>query len=193
MEGYIGEVRIFAGNFAPMSWQFCQGQLMSIAEYTPLFAIIGTTYGGDGQTTFALPDFRGRRAVHSGNGQAGPGLQPIDLGEIGGVENTTLLNSQMPQHTHSIAATITNTPANLMFSNEEGVAGGTPSNGYYAIATSNVYHTGGGASLAPPMVTTNTSAMHLLTTGGSNPISMVTPFLAMNYIICLEGIFPSRN
>lgn len=191
MEGYIGEVRIFAGNFSPLSWQFCQGQLMSIAEYTALFAIIGTTYGGDGQVTFALPDLRGRRAVHSGN-SAGSGLQEVYLGEMSGYESVRLLSSQMPVHSHPIAAQMTGS-AQLNFRNDSAVDGASPQNNYFSISTESFYAPNPDVALAPATITTSFSSMHLGTAGGSQPIDMITPFLALNYIICLEGIFPSRN
>lgn len=192
MEGYIGEVRIFAGNFAPLAWQFCQGQSMSIAEYTPLYAIIGTMYGGDGQVTFNLPDLRGRQAVHSGSDSAGPGLQPVYIGEVGGYESITLTNAQMPAHSHAISATMTGS-AELLFDNNEAVAGATPQNNFYAIASENLYAAGGDTTLATPLTQTNVNSMSLGAAGGSQPLSMITPYLALNYIICLEGIFPSRN
>lgn len=192
MEGYIGEVRIFAGNFAPLAWQFCQGQSMSIAEYTPLYAIIGTMYGGDGQVTFNLPDLRGRQAVHSGSDSAGPGLQPVYLGEVGGYESITLTNAQMPSHSHAISATMTGS-AELLFDNNDAVAGATPQNNFYSIGSENLYAAGGDATLAPPLTQTNVNSMSLGAAGGSQPIPMITPYLALNYIICLEGIFPSRN
>lgn len=191
MEGYIGEVRLFAGNFSPMYWKLCQGQSMSIAEYTPLFSIIGTTYGGDGQVTFALPDLRSRRAVHAGN-MAGPGLSEVYLGEVGGSENVTLLNSQMPAHNHTISAQMTGS-ATLNFNNDGATAGATPQNNFFAISSEDFYAPSPDVGLAPANVVTNVSAMHLATAGGSQPISMVTPYLALNYVICVEGIYPSRN
>ncbi|MDL5049701.1 tail fiber protein [Oscillatoria amoena NRMC-F 0135] len=191
MEGYIGEVRLFAGNFAPRAWMLCQGQSLSIAEYTPLYAIIGTMYGGDGQQSFLLPDLRGRRAVHSGN-STGPGLQPIYIGEVGGYEQLTLTSSQMPAHSHQITATMTGS-ATLNFANDSAVAGVTPQNNFFAISSENFYAPNPDTALASASVTTNLSSMSLSVSGGSQPIPMVTPYLALNYIICLEGIFPSRN
>ncbi|KAB2918588.1 MAG: phage tail protein [Bacteroidetes bacterium] len=191
MEGYIGEVRLFAGNFAPRAWMLCQGQSLSIAEYTPLYALIGTMYGGDGQQSFLLPDLRGRRAVHSGN-STGPGLQPIYIGEVGGYEQINITSSQMPAHSHPIAATLTGS-ATVQFANVDADSGVTPQNNYFAISSENFYAPGGDTTLANPIVTTNVSTMSLSTAGGSQPIPLVTPYLALNYVICLEGIFPSRN
>src|SRR6476660_4017904 len=100
MEGTIAEIRLFAGNFAPRSWAFCAGQILSIAQNTALFALLGTTYGGNGQTTFALPDFRGRIAVGTGSG---PGLPIMDLGEVAGEPTHTLITTEMPAHNHTVA------------------------------------------------------------------------------------------
>ncbi len=191
MEGYIGEVRLFAGNFAPRAWMFCQGQQMSISEWTVVYAIIGTMYGGDGVQSFLLPDLRGRRAVHSGN-SAGPGLQEIYTGEVGGSEQTTITSSQMPAHNHPISITMTAT-ASLGYLNDSGVTGATPQNNFFAIASENFYAINPDTTLAPASVFTNVSGMHLSGAGSSQPIPMITPYLALNYIICVEGIFPSRN
>ncbi|RFS15514.1 phage tail protein [Emticicia sp. C21] len=177
MEGTIGEIRMFAGNFAPKSWAFCQGQLLSIAQNTALFSILGTTYGGNGQTTFALPDFRSRVPV--GQGQ-GPGLSPIDLGEVAGSETNTLTISQLPAHIHSLNAsangpTINTANGNLLASQSRSNGGTMP----------NVYVANSGAV---PMAN---SAIGV--TGGSQPFNNMQPYLGMNFIICLQGIFPSRN
>src|SRR5262245_64766586 len=100
-EPFLGEIRMFGGNFAPRGWAFCNGQLLSIAQNTALFSLLGTTYGGDGQTTFALPNLQGRFAMHWGNAS---GLSPRTLGEVSGTESVTLLTSQLPAHTHPVAA-----------------------------------------------------------------------------------------
>ncbi|NOT56941.1 MAG: phage tail protein, partial [Deltaproteobacteria bacterium] len=105
---FIGEIIMFGGNFAPRGWAFCNGQLLSIAQNTALFSILGTTYGGDGRTTFALPDLRGRVPVHAGNSQ-GPGLPPVQLGEMAGSPSVTLTVSQMPMHNHLVVASQTAT------------------------------------------------------------------------------------
>ena len=166
MEGTIGEIRLFAGNFAPRAWAFCWGQLLSIAQNTALFSILGTTYGGNGQTTFALPDLRGRVPVSQGQG---PGLSPYSLGEQGGVETVTLLQQQIPAHTHSQPTTngqqTTNRPNNALPA--QGGVSATESDG---------------------------SAFHPTTSvGGNQPHENRSPYLALNYIIALQGIFPSRN
>jgi microcystin-dependent protein len=169
----IGEIRMFAGNFAPRGWAFCQGQILSIAQNTALFSILGTTYGGNGQTTFALPDLRGRAAV--GQGQ-GPGLSPYYLGQKAGMENTTLLASQLPAHTHVLNAVEAG-------GNQASPAGALPA--VESTGTSLNYSTAG------PSTSLNPNAVGVA--GGSQPFSIMQPYLAVNYIIALEGIFPARN
>jgi microcystin-dependent protein len=176
MEGYIAEIRLFAGNFAPRGWAFCQGQILSIAQNTALFSLLGTTYGGNGQTTFALPDLRGRVPVGTGQG---PGLPSINLGEMAGEPTHTLIITEMPAHNHQAQAQ-GNTNA-----------GGTtsPTGATWATSTArdNIY-----VSAAPntPMAA-NTVTVGIA--GGSQPHNNMQPYLGLNYIICLQGIFPSRN
>lgn len=167
MEGTIGEIRLFAGNFAPRSWAFCEGQLLSIAQNTALFSILGTTYGGNGQTTFALPDLRGRAPVHPGNG---PGLSPRTLGQATGSEQVTLTGAQLPAHNHALAVSDQDNDAKL------------PSGGF--LTAGNHYHSAANGQ-AP--------ASTISSAGGNQPVSIVQPILALNYIICLQGIFPSRS
>jgi microcystin-dependent protein len=181
IDPYLATVTVFAGNFAPLNWAFCNGGLMSIAQYTALFALIGTTYGGDGQTTFALPDLRGRYAIHQGQG---PGLPAYFLGEMSGTENTTLLSINLPAHNH-VLTSVTGTPgvsANDGTTNTP--AGNVPAAGAAGRYTTNT----GDASLGVTTAMTST-----VPAGGSQPVSNLSPYLAMNYIICVEGIFPSRN
>ncbi|HEX6430553.1 MAG TPA: tail fiber protein [Niastella sp.] len=181
MDGTLGQVIMFGGNFAPRGWAFCQGQLMSIAQNTALFSILGTTYGGDGQTTFGLPDLRGRVAV--GQGQ-GPGLSAWDLGELQGNEVVNLNISEMPMHSHSVV--VSNNPAN---------AATGANNGYIAAAKGlygtdpvdvNMYNN----DPAPADVLGNKS---IANAGGSTPHPNIQPSLGLNYVICTEGIYPSRN
>jgi microcystin-dependent protein len=160
---YIGEIRIFAGTFAPAGWAFCDGALLPIAEYETLFVLIGTTYGGDGQATFALPDLRGRFAVAAGNG---PGLSPVVLAETGGLESVTLTAAQLPAHTHPIGAS-----TGVQTSNR-------PTGAYQG--TGNSYS-----------ATHDTTAVATDTAGGGAAHENRPPFLAINYIISLFGIFPS--
>lgn len=170
---FIGQITMFAGNFAPRSWAFCNGQIISIAQNTALFSILGTTYGGNGQTTFALPDLRGRVPIHTGQG---PGLSSRDLGQAGGTETHTLISTEMPAHNHALAATTTDgnsqTPAGTILARD--TLGGTT-----------------GYSTAAP--NTILSASSIGAAGGGQPHNNVPPFLCVNYIIGIEGIFPARN
>jgi len=165
---FIAQITLFAGNFAPRGWAFCAGQILPIAQNTALFSLLGTTYGGNGQTTFALPDLRGRVPVGTGQG---PGLSNVDLGETGGSESVTLTQSQMPAHSHlagvTQAAQAASRPANKVPS-----AGGA-----YADASD-------GSTFNPA---------HIQNSGGGQPIPIRPPYLGLNYIIALQGIFPSRN
>lgn len=164
-DAYLGELRVFAGNFAPRGWALCDGQLLSIAEYEALFAIIGTTYGGDGQLTFALPDLRGRWPIGVG---AGPGLSPRVLGQTGGAESHALTEAELPGHTHAVPAT------------GRAADTSTPAGALPAVSRVPTYGTGE----ATPGGTVTTPA------GGGQPHSNLSPYLVCNYIIALEGIFP---
>jgi microcystin-dependent protein len=177
MEGTIGEIRMFAGTFNPRTWSFCNGQLISIAQNTALFSILGTTYGGNGQTTFALPDFQGRVAVGTGTG---PGLPNVQLGEKAGTPTTTLTSAQMPAHNHQVVGNINVQAAS------DGVLVSDPTG--KNVGPGAFYATGDLVPMAP-------TAINLPTTvsGNSQPVSIMQPYLGMNYIICLFGIFPSRN
>lgn len=167
-EPFIGEIRFFAGNFAPRGWAFCDGQLLPIASYQALFSILGTTYGGDGRTSFALPDMRGRSPLHPGQG---PGLSNRRLGEKTGTESNTLTSTQLPAHTHSLNGS-SNTASST-----------TPSNRVLASAT--IY------SDSAPNVSMNSASIGQ--TGGSQPVNNMQPYLGLSCIIALQGIFPSRN
>lgn len=166
---YIGEVRMFAGNFAPAGWAFCDGQLQPISENEALFTLIGTTFGGDGQETFALPDMRGRIPVHNGTGSDGINYQ---LGELGGVQDVTLTTNQMPAHGHPLRASSNATaPA---FSASNGVLGKTAGANIYALAPSTGSMMAGRVGVA----------------GGSQAHSNMAPSLSIHFIISLYGIFP---
>lgn len=160
---YVGEVRMFAGNFAPAGWAFCDGQLLPISENETLFQLIGTTYGGDGQSTFALPNLQSRIPVHQGNGYI--------LSQMGGAETVTLTVSQIPSHTHVPVGS--GNSGNL----------GSPLGGLWAKSALNAYSSG-----AP---TGQMHAQAIGATGGSQPHDNMMPYLGMNYIISLFGIFPS--
>src|SRR5271157_5336364 len=170
MDAFLGEIRIFAGNFAPVGWALCQGQMLPIAQNTALFSLLGTTYGGDGRTTFALPDLRGR--VVMGVGQ-GPGLQPYVEGQMGGAESVTLTTQQMPAHSHTVAATETHSTTDPKGAVPAQTQGATPGTAPKVYGT----HLDG---------TTMNSAM-IAPTGGGHPVRVQQPYLVINYIIALQG------
>lgn len=178
-EPFLGEVRMFGGNFAPRGWAFCNGQLLSIAQNTALFSILGTTYGGDGQTTFALPNLQGRFAMHWGNAA---GFSPRTIGEMSGTESVTMLTSQMPSHNHTIGA-------NTSDGNTEAPAGAVWARAVDGSANPVSAYASG---LVPP-VNTTMAAQAVGPTGGNQPLPVMNPFLCVTFIIALEGIFPSRS
>jgi microcystin-dependent protein len=175
MEMYLGQLLCVGFNFAPKGWAFCNGQLMSIAQNTALFSLLGTTYGGDGIQTFALPDLRGRFPNHFGQG---PGLSNYVQGEMSGTENTTILITNLPAHNHPILANNAtgnnNSPEGSILA---GYGSAMPPEGPYTNASANT-------TLSPSAVGP---------TGGSQPISIMNPFTTMNWIIATEGIYPSRG
>lgn len=177
MDNYIGEIRIFPGTFAPQGWLFCQGQLLSISENNALYALLGTTYGGDGQTTFALPDLRSRAAVGVG---AAPGLSPYAWGQKAGQETVAISTAQLPAHQHPVQGTvsaITGTPAQA-----------SPSQAYFGNQGGPAYQNGAGTSMLAPGAVTGQTASAGDTKGHSN----IQPLLAINYIIAIQGIFPPQ-
>lgn len=161
---YVGEIRMFAGNFAPAGWMFCEGQLLPISENETLFQLIGTTYGGDGQSTFALPDLRGRLPIHQGSG--------FILAETGGAESVTLTVSQIPAHAHALLASTDSSQAGQPTGNVLGTS-----------AAFDAY------TVEEPLGGMNTNA--IAATGGSQPHTNFQPYLCVNFIISLFGIFPS--
>jgi microcystin-dependent protein len=186
MDPFIGEIVLFAGNFAPRSWALCDGQLLAINSHSALFSILGTTYGGDGRTTFALPDLRGRTPVHPGHG---PGLSDYDLGERGGTERVTLTVAQMPSHSH-IASSSSKLYGQSAPGDDDtigpGVALASGSGTSSEVYTSSAPNT----EMNVNSVLTTTT---ILNNGGSQYHTNIQPFLGINYIIALQGIFPSRN
>lgn len=167
---YLGEIRMFAGNFAPSGWLFCNGQTLPIAEYDVLFNLIGTTYGGDGEETFNLPDLRGRLPVHQG---AGPGLSTYQIGEMAGVETVTVSVNQLPQHNHAfLASTASGATSN-------------PENKVLAVPTDSRMYLRDTPALAFPANT-------LAPVGGSQPHDNLAPVLVINFIINLFGVFPHQ-
>lgn len=162
---YVGEIRIFAGNFAPAGWMFCEGQLLPISEYETLFNLIGTTYGGDGQSTFSLPDMRGRIPLHMGSG--------FTLAETGGAEEITLTVTQIPAHSHPMLAS-----ADIPTLS-------TPQNNITGAAARKIYRAG-----VPNVALSSTAVAQ---TGGSQPHTNMQPYLCVDFIISLFGIFPSQT
>ncbi len=168
---YLGEIRMFAGNFAPRGNALCNGQILSIQQNTALFSLLGTTYGGDGQTNFALPNLQGRSPVHWGQGQ---GLSDVVIGEAAGVESVTILQSNMPAHTHTLSAV------------SSGGTTGTPGPGEFlaqSTARDRMYSSN----------SADTQMSGIGVTGSGLPISIRNPYLGVTFIIALQGIFPSRN
>lgn len=171
---YIGAIMLFAGNFAPRGWAFCDGQLLSITQYTALFSILGTYFGGNGVSNFALPDLRGRVPVHQGQGN---GLSPYVIGQSSGVENVTLLTGNLPVHTHSVNAS----------SGAASRGGTSPAGGVLAVPSGSVEI----YSTSPPNATMNPL---MIGVAGSNvPVSIIQPYLCVSFIIAMDGLFPSRN
>ena len=170
-EPFLGEVRMFGGTFAPLGWALCNGQLLPIEQNPALFAILGTTYGGDGQTTFALPDLRGRLPLHQGQG---PGLSPYSPGQAGGAETVTLTIAQLPGHTH--AAVGNPNPGNTQ----------APTGAIWAQQPDVQQFTE-----PPPTGAMNAAA--IANSGGGQPHDNRPPYVAVNFIIALQGIFPSPN
>jgi microcystin-dependent protein len=171
MDPFIGQIQAFGFNFPPQGWSFCDGQLISIAQNTALFALLGTTYGGNGQTTFALPDLRGRSIVHPGTG---PGLPNVQQGESSGFVTATILTTNMPAHTHAVAIGVNTTPSEE--SNPTNKLAASP-NSFSEDVTPGAFL--GGVSAG--------------TTGGGQPFPIRNPYLGIFCSIALQGIFPSRN
>lgn len=167
---YIGEIRMFAGNFAPAGWALCNGQLLAVSSNDALFSLIGTTYGGDGRTTFGLPEMRGRIAVHAGSS---PGGSTYQLGARSGAERVTLTTPQLPSHSHTPLGQSANGSA-------------APTGGFWAASTTqNIY------SDQAPALDMNPAA--IANTGGGQPHENMMPCLGINFIIALFGIYPSRQ
>jgi microcystin-dependent protein len=166
---FVGEIRLFSFNFPPNGWAFCNGQLLPIAQNSALFDLIGTTYGGDGSTTFGLPDLRGRVPVNQGQG---PGLSNYVIGQVAGVESVALSQSQLPAHNHSV------------FAQKSPAGAGKPGGKLLAETAANTYGSGASTTMNPAMIGA---------TGGGQAVSIVQPYLTLNYCISLTGIFPSQG
>ena len=205
MEGYIAEIRMFAADFAPKYWAYCQGQTLPIAQNQALFSLLGTTFGGNGINTFNLPDFRGRIGVGTGQGTTTP---YITLGEMAGTPNVSLITPNLPPHTHTLTGAasvpVTGNIQAAMAVNNTAASSSNPKGNYLAVEGS-----GGGlyASTAGSGQTLNTAAIAVGSStlgvntasisvgmsGGSFPVNLGMPSLGMNFVICTQGIFPSRN
>ena len=168
MEPFLAEIIMFGGNFAPRGWAFCDGQLLPISSNQALFSLLGTIYGGDGRTTFALPDLRGRVSMHPGNG---PGLSSRRLGEKGGTEQNILTTAQLPAHNHALAA-------------KEEANAADPNGSFIAGTGSNAFGTTADKTM---------NAAAIGNTGSGAAVTNIQPFECVNYIIALQGTFPSRN
>lgn len=177
MEGFIAQIIMFGGNFAPRNWAFCQGQILSIAQNTALFSLLGTTYGGNGQTTFALPNLMSRTSIGVGTG---PGLSNIFLGENLGAENLTLTINNLPVHNHLTTANIKVSSGNPTTDDPSGSLLTAGNDDEYASVGSANGNMGG-------------TSMNLLNAGGNQPFSKSQPYLGISFVICLAGIYPARN
>jgi microcystin-dependent protein len=171
-EPFVAEIRIFAGNFAPRGWALCNGQLMPISQNTALFSLVGTTYGGDGRTTFALPDLQGRAPMFWGQG---PGLTGRVIGESSGSQAVTLLQSEMPSHSHALMASTS--PAASRTATDAALARSRNGNAYQGAVSQTTSMAGQAVGMA----------------GSSQPHNNMQPFLVLNFIIALQGIYPPRS
>jgi len=219
MEPFIAQIMLFGGNFAPRGWAFCDGSLLPISQNTALFSLIGTIYGGDGRTTFALPDLRGRAPIHQGHMPGGQ--YSYRLGQRGGQESNTLNTSHLPAHNHPVSgsgggisgsatATISGAPGVTMNVSDDNDAGEEPNGNYLGKNDAGaLYASGHNGTMASGAISAdaetlavsvdtsglsvNMSGLSTGNTGGGQPIQNMQPYIAMNYIIALQGIFPSRS
>jgi microcystin-dependent protein len=173
MEPFLGQIQAFGFNFAPRSWATCDGQLLPISQYSALFSLLGTIYGGDGRTTFALPDLRGRAMLHQGNG---PGLTSRPIGQRSGGETNTLNTTQLPSHGHGV---------NMPVSSEDATSN-EPGGNVLAVGGANLYHAGASAG-------SSYQAFNTANAGGNAPVNNMQPYLVVNVCIALNGLFPSRS
>ena len=205
-EGYLAEIRGFAGNFAPKNWAYCAGQVLTITSNQALFSLIGAIYGGNGQTTFALPDLRGRVPVSHGQSTTGYNYQ---LGQAGGAESVTLAKTQMPLHTHLAAtaggnATVYGGITALMKVNDDESEGKNPSGQFLSVSSSPDIYAGSdtGVTLNSGAISVDISqlsvevsgiSVQINNAGGSTPVSLMQPYAVINWIICTSGLYPQRS
>jgi microcystin-dependent protein len=190
METFLATILLWGANFNPTGWAFCWGQLLPISQNTALFSLLGTTFGGNGQTTFGLPDFRGRVPVGAGQG---PGLSNYSLGQMGGTENTTLTVQNLPSHTHVITLTLKIKASNAQAT--DSAPTGTVNTLAAIYDTSDAIPISGYNNQAPNTVLnvgTDSTAV-AGNTGNNIPFSTMQPYTGINYIICMQGIYPSRS
>jgi len=176
-EPFLGEMRVFAGNYAPKNWALCDGQFLAISRYPELYSILGSTYGGDGRTTFALPDCRGRMVLHKGSG---PGLSTRSLGEKGGDEDVTLGVSHLPSHDHSAVMRVNSAVGNEPDPSGNYLATQAPPNFAYHSSPQSGHNLASGAVSVSP-------------TGSSAPLAVMPPYITINWIIAIRGVFPTRE
>jgi microcystin-dependent protein len=175
---FVAEIRIFAFNFAPTGWALCNGQLLPISQNTALFSLLGTTYGGDGKSTFALPDLTGCVPIHAGQGN---GLSLYDLGQMGGAESVTLLTSEMPAHTHLLQANASDSTTN------------NPANASYSRGKWSFQGNGGAVATYTSSAADKTMNLQAIGMAGSSfPHNNIMPYLVLNFCIAMQGVFPAR-
>ena len=201
MDGYMGSIMQFGGNFPPKDWAYCYGQSMSIAEFSALYSLLGTFYGGDGRVSFNVPDLRGRTAVGAGSG---PGLTPLPVGYMGGLEFIRLTQAEMPTHTHATSVTPPTVTATAHAKNGAGDqndagngfwASGSTSSGKTVLNVNNGYSSSSDATLAPGAVSVDVQpgGVTVGDAGGNQQFPIRSPFTAIHSVICVSGLYPSRN
>lgn len=195
MEVFMGTIQPFAFQFAPRDWAWCNGQLLAIAQYNALFALLGTAYGGNGQSTFGLPNLQGRLPMAQGSGA---GLTPRTLGEMSGTESVTATIANMPNHTHAMTGLTASTALQLAVPASNPATVPTATNAYLGASgggpgSANIYSDAQGATPVPLKGVTTTVTGDISPAGGSTPMGVLNPYLVLNFSIALNGIFPSRN
>ncbi len=196
MEVFLGTIQMFGFNFAPSGWAFCGGQIISLAQNQALFSLLGTVYGGNGQTNFGLPNLQGRLPMGQGNG---PGLTPRPIGQVGGVENVSILSSNLPPQSIPTTSLTVTTTVNLANAPSNAVTAPTATNAFIGASapsgppSAGIYSDQQGASPVALKGVGSTIGGTLVTPGGNLPIGVMNPFLALNFSIALQGLFPSRN